>query len=237
MDNSSVMAERGEHSSWIFPKIEPMGDMGEGGRRDVVEHRRQILEAARQLFAERGVEQVSMHQIAQRAHVGQGTLYRRFAHKGQLCMVLLGESIARFQSELLTYFEQAGERVSYFEQLNQMLVRLMHFTEENAALLNAMFDVGSGEGRMQAYQSPFYRWLQAVVRVLLWRGIERGQMPEMDVEYVVDVILAFLSVDFYHYQRHISGLGQERIAQGLRQFLVSGLGVEEEIVQINDKDL
>lgn len=226
MDDSRTMSEQSEQLFRAFPEIGLMGEMEEGERRDAVEHRRQILVAARQLFMEHGVEQVSMHQIARAAHVGQGTLYRRFAYKGQLCMMLLGESIVQFQQELLEYFERSGEAVSYFEQLYQMMMRLMRFTEENAALLNAMFEVGSGERRTQAYQSPLYRWLRAVVQVLLGRGVERGQMPKMDIEYAVDMVLSFLSVDFYDYQRRVLGLSQERIAKGLRQFLACGLEVE-----------
>ena len=231
MDDASVSEARSEDIFPSFPAIEPMGEMGESERRDVGEHRQRILSAARLLFAEHGVEQVSMHQIAQAAHVGQGTLYRRFAHKGQLCMVLLGESVFRFQAALLAYFEQVGDTLPYFEQLYGMLMRLMDFTEENVALLNAMLDAASGERRTQSYRSPFYTWIRAVVVVLLRRGIGRKQMPEMDVEYVVDVVLSLLAVDFYHYQRHELALSRERIAQGLRSFLLAGLGIEHESVE------
>ncbi len=226
MDNSSEVTGQSKPSFWAFPVIELMGNVEEGERRDAVEHRQRILAAARLLFAEHGVEQVSMHQIAQAAHVGQGTLYRRFAHKGQLCMVLLGESVFRFQAALLAYFEQVGDTLPYFEQLYGMLMRLMDFTEENAALLNAMLDAASGGRRTQSYRSPFYMWIRAVVVVVLRRGIACKQVPEMDVEYVVDVVLSLLAVDFYRYQRHELGLSRERIAQGLRNFLLTGLGIE-----------
>ena len=47
-------------------------------RSDAVENRRRILEAAREAFAEGGVDGTSMHRIGQAAGVGQGTLYRNF---------------------------------------------------------------------------------------------------------------------------------------------------------------
>ena len=62
---------------------------GRGERRDPAENRRRVLEVARDLFAERGVDHVSMHEIARAAGIGQGTLYRRYAHKGLVCMALL----------------------------------------------------------------------------------------------------------------------------------------------------
>ncbi len=61
-------------------------------RRDAAEHRRRILEAARALFATQGVDTTSMYEIARSAGVGQGTLYRRYAHKGELCGALLHEA-------------------------------------------------------------------------------------------------------------------------------------------------
>src|SRR5436309_15903750 len=69
-------------------------------RRDAAEHRQRILEVARRLFAEHGVEAVSMHQIARDAKIGQGTLYRRYAHKDELCMDLLQERQERFVDEI-----------------------------------------------------------------------------------------------------------------------------------------
>src|SRR5205085_5125615 len=46
-------------------------------RADARRNREQIVAAAREIFAERGLE-VPMEEIARRAEVGVGTLYRRF---------------------------------------------------------------------------------------------------------------------------------------------------------------
>jgi len=52
-------------------------------RRDAERNRQQILVAARAAFAERGLE-VTLDEIAQRAGVGVGTVYRRYANKDDL---------------------------------------------------------------------------------------------------------------------------------------------------------
>src|SRR3954471_21125885 len=52
-------------------------------RRDALENRERILEAARSAFAELGIE-ASVEEIASRAGVGIGTLYRRFPTKDAL---------------------------------------------------------------------------------------------------------------------------------------------------------
>ncbi len=76
-----------------FPDLK--GDTTRRERRDTVEHRQRILDAARALFATKGVDTTSMHEIARSAGVGQGTLYRRYADKGELCGALLSESLHR----------------------------------------------------------------------------------------------------------------------------------------------
>jgi AcrR family transcriptional regulator len=52
----------------------------QGGRRDAVRNYHRILDAARDVLGESGAE-ASMEEIASRAGVGVGTVYRRFASK------------------------------------------------------------------------------------------------------------------------------------------------------------
>src|SRR5689334_25016596 len=52
-------------------------------RRDAERNRQRILDAAREVFAARGLE-VTLDDIAQHAGVGVGTVYRRFPDKEQL---------------------------------------------------------------------------------------------------------------------------------------------------------
>ncbi len=81
-------------------------------RRDAAEARRRILSVARQLFAERGVTEVSMHRIGRVAGVGQGTLYRHFEHKGALCSALLAEEIGELSSARCSGGRRVGGRRS-----------------------------------------------------------------------------------------------------------------------------
>lgn len=103
-------------------------------RRDATEHRRRILEVARKLFAERGVDAVSMHQIAMAAGLGQGTLYRRYANKGELCMDLLSERHQQFVEEIATLYAETMTAPA-LERLDGVLAHFVAFLEEQGALL------------------------------------------------------------------------------------------------------
>lgn len=72
-------------------------------RSDARENRARILAAARQAFAEDG--DTSMNQIAQRAGVGPGTLYRNYPSREALILEIYQEEVGRLVgsvSDLLT---------------------------------------------------------------------------------------------------------------------------------------
>ena len=71
-------------------------------RADAARNRRRVLAAAQHLFAERGVAAVTMDDVAARAGVGKGTLYRRFGDKGRLAAALLDEHERALQARILT---------------------------------------------------------------------------------------------------------------------------------------
>jgi AcrR family transcriptional regulator len=71
-------------------------------RADAARNRIRVLEAAEALFAERGVDAVTMDDVAGAAGVGKGTLYRRFGDKGGLAMALLDERERELQERILT---------------------------------------------------------------------------------------------------------------------------------------
>jgi len=67
-------------------------------RADARRNRDQILVAARAIFAEQGVE-VPMEEIARRASVGVGTLYRRFPDREALIRAVFRDSFAAVAEE------------------------------------------------------------------------------------------------------------------------------------------
>jgi AcrR family transcriptional regulator len=84
-------------------------------RRDARDNRAAILDAARELFADSA--DVAMCQIARRAGVGQGTLYRHFPNRGALAAEILDEYIVRFE-ELAATLE--GDPGAFFVLLRDL---------------------------------------------------------------------------------------------------------------------
>lgn len=75
------------------------------------EKRRALMQAAYELFLERGTDKTSIEQITGRAKVAKGTFYLYFADKGVLTQALLGRlSYQLLRDACLTLEQQPGER-------------------------------------------------------------------------------------------------------------------------------
>jgi len=217
-----MVREAGDGEGRYEIPVLSFGVLPHGERRDAAESRRRVLDTARELFEERGVDSVSMHEIGRAAGVGQGTLYRRYEHKGALCSALLFESTERFYERVRARTQKGNDAA--LVQLGSLIDDLAAFTEENAPLLGAVRDAAGGERRMEMYRNPFYGWLRATVLVLLEQAIAEGEAaPDLDVEYAADFVLAPLNIDLYLFQRHEIGMEPVRITSVLRRLLLYGL--------------
>lgn len=221
-------------SSWPSQFVEAHVGHVRTLRRDAQEHHRRILEAARRLFAEQGVETVSMRQIALAAGVGQGTLYRRYANKGDLCMDLLRDRHERFMDEVwATLAANAAEPA--LTQLDRVLTHMVALLEEGGALLETTaiaahlhdqpcdVDEQASAHHHGMRDAPWYRLPHEVFVGLLTEAVERGELLPLDAEYTADAILAALNPMFYRFQRNELGFSQERILHGLRRIFITGL--------------
>lgn len=188
-------------------------------RSDAARNRRAILKTARALFAERGVTQVTMEEIARAARVGKGTLYRRFPNKGLLCQALLDEPTKALQRDIL---EDLGDPSrGPLEKLEKFLGRLVSFTEENLDLLYGGHETLDGVERLAQLAHPSNEWRRGTALGLLRLAQRGGGLDAgLDATYLADALLAPLDVDLYYHQRRVRGLPEERISAGLRSLLV-----------------
>lgn len=194
---------------------------GRGERRDAAANREQILATARTLFAERGVDLVTMEDVAAAAGVGKGTLYRRYPHKGALALALLGENALRFAEEMER--RAAGGADDTLGLIAAFLERLVAFNEENGALLSAAGDAALGPRRGWLYTTPIYQWMRAALQTLLAHALTRGEIRLLNPAVAADVLLAPFAIDLYQYQRHELGLSGADILATARDVMLSGL--------------
>src|SRR3954470_5474420 len=89
-------------------------------RREDAANRERLLHAARQVFAERGLD-VGVDEIARSAGVGMGTLYRRFPTKASLVNAIFEQGL----DELQPAIDAAVANESAWDGLVEMLVAVV----------------------------------------------------------------------------------------------------------------
>lgn len=185
-------------------------------RSDATENRRKILAVTQRLFAERGVDNVTMTEIAEEAGVGKGTLYRRYQHKGELCMALLEENAAAFQNDILSGFGPEGRATTPLGRIYIFIDRNLDFIEQHYPLLQ-----GATEHRGPAvYRASAYDAFHLIMVVFLREAIAAGECrADLDVEYLADALLAPMQTDLYFHQRQVLGYSVDRIKAGMKQLL------------------
>ena len=102
-------------------------------RADAARNRALIVDAARRLFAERGLD-VTLHDVAEAAGVGVGTVYRRFPDKDAL---LAGLVTAKYET-LVELAERAAARPSGREALREYLLGAMELRASDRSLSTAV---------------------------------------------------------------------------------------------------
>ena len=120
-------------------------------RRDAERNRQRILEVAREAFAEDGLA-VTLDEIARRAGVGVGTVYRRFPDKEQLIDALfeerMGEMVANAEAALrcddaweglVSFFEMATAAHADDRGLKEVALSGVHGLERVSRARELMF--------------------------------------------------------------------------------------------------
>jgi AcrR family transcriptional regulator len=167
------------------------------------------LAAASEAFAERGVE-AQMDDVAARAGLGVGTLYRHFATKEALMAALLERKFVQILEVARRGIEREG--VEPFDVFADVMREGAEVAAADAAAQNALMSVGYVTwSDVVATQLE----LQAAMQVLMDRAQQAGTMRSdftaADISMVMCGVSATMSVGEWDWHRYL-----ELVLDGLR---------------------
>jgi AcrR family transcriptional regulator len=145
-------------------------------RRDASRNRERVLQAARELFAERGLE-VTMDEIARHAGVGVGTAYRRFGHRDALIEAL-------FEDRMLDYVALAEEALADPDAWRGLATFLERSTAMQAAdrgLKDLLMRHGAALDRIVRARRRVLPLLERIIRRAHDAGALRSDAGALDV--------------------------------------------------------
>jgi AcrR family transcriptional regulator len=171
-------------------------------RADAQRNREKVLCAAAQLFADNGVENVSMDAIAAAAGVGKGTLFRRFGDRAGLAQALLQEQTRELQEAIIRGPAPLGPGAPPQERLKAMARAQLALMDRHVDLIAA---AEAGRPGKRFNTGP-YAFLRMHVGLLI-----READPMADWEVLTDVLLSPLSADSFVYWCRARGMPTDRI--------------------------
>jgi AcrR family transcriptional regulator len=182
----------------VLPVLEP----SRAPRADAARNAARILEACDRLFSERGVENVSMDDIAAEAGVGKGTLFRRFGDRAGLARALIGERDRLFQEELIRGEPPLGPGAPARDRMIAFVAGFARLLDRHGELIRV------AEANAPA-DDAVYRFYRTHLRLLVQEAD-----PEADSEFIADALMAMLTARAFLYLRIARELPLERIIEG-----------------------
>jgi AcrR family transcriptional regulator len=148
-------------------------------RRDAERNRQRILDAARVVFAERGLSG-SHDDIAREAGVGVGTVYRRFPKKEQLIDALFEARI----EEIADVARAAADHPDPWEALVGFLTRTQELQSEDRGLKEIVLGGARGAERAVAARSLIAPLAARVLQRAKDAGVVRSDVELTDLPLI-----------------------------------------------------
>ncbi len=151
------------------------------GKRDQTKilNRQQILEAASNLFAEKGFEATNVRDIIHESNLSPGTFYNYFQSKEEIFEVLTNEIISEVRAQIQASYrnvkmdrEEIIKSLQKFFQIFLGNPRLMKFLSRNQSYLRELRSKGRFDDMLKDLEKA------------LEDGVKNGMLPQLPVKIV-----------------------------------------------------
>lgn len=214
--------------AWIEELLK--GD-GAGGK--MTEKQSRIVESAIEVFAEKGYAASSTSEIAQRAGVAEGTIFRHYKTKKDLLLAIVAPAMTKLIAPfVLRGFNKVldSEYDSYDQVLRAMIENRIEFLRKNRNILKILLQEIPFHPEMQ---ERFQRDVLGIVLERLQRIVAKfqgqGLMAELPSSTVVrlsiSAIMGYIAVRTVYGEREDAVWDDEREREETIRFVMRGLGL------------
>jgi AcrR family transcriptional regulator len=176
---------------------------------------RAILDAANELLAERGLADLTIDEVAQRAGVGKTTIYRRWPSKGTLVFeAFAGEFLNR--QPLPDTGSLRGDLLAAL----RAFIKVVKGTVTGRTLVGLIAEVQRDPELAEIWRDQFVGRVRSQHRLMVDRAVERAEVsPDADADLVLDLVFGAA----YHrlLQSHL--VLSDRFAQAVVDIVVAGV--------------
>ncbi len=193
-------------------------------RKGLLERRNKILKIAAEVFAEKGLEKATLDEIAERADVGKGTIYRRIGKKEELFNFLLREAAGLLADAI----KQGTKRiVDPLVQFKEVINILCDFYEKNLNLVMLLIPMCVPDIKILRHKIDndlkLAKSVFGLIESILQRAIQKKQIRSVNTYIVAKGLFSFLNPYLYQYLRTKANYTKSEIAQFAIDLFLDGL--------------
>ncbi|HBE79228.1 MAG TPA: hypothetical protein DDW65_15865 [Firmicutes bacterium] len=153
-----------------------------------------ILEAAKELFRDKGFESTTVDEIAALAELGKGTIYSYFKSKDEIYIAILESEFEVLEKWMVEAIENSTTAEDALSKLYDTFIK---YNRERRGFIKALFvqvdqqpSVGMAE-ILRGLKGKTAEWTRLVGQVLQG-GIDRGESDSFDVERMAKVVIGLI---------------------------------------------
>lgn len=174
------------------------------------------------MFDKYGVEEVSMHRIAQETGIGQGTLYRRYPSKNRLCFSLMEKKFLELTAEIEQFLSDS-RLLSVRERLSGMMTKLIVSLDNDLENLKALFNSQRlEEAKDCLFEVQPILFITSKVKELFFEAVAQQELIELDADFASIMIASALKPEVIFYL-HDLGYDSNQIAEKYCQCAIEPL--------------
>ncbi|MCD6093745.1 MAG: TetR/AcrR family transcriptional regulator [Candidatus Omnitrophica bacterium] len=165
----------------------------------LVERRKnQILDVASLIFSKEGFAKANTDEIAKRANLGKGTIYRYFKNKKELFLSVVDRGLDKLKDSILIEVEKTDDPL---KKIENAIKAYLSFFEKNRNLIGILIHEQSSFQKRIAkrYFEHYYGNVKRIKRTFK-SGIEQGLIKDMDMDSLISVYASMLNGLIYMWQ-------------------------------------
>ena len=160
---------------------------------DQVDHnpKTRILKAALSLFAEKGYAQTTIKDLAHKAKVGEGTIFRYFHSKEDILREIATKGWIEILTDLLT---ELSEMKSYKAIASMMRKRMLRFQENHDLLRVCFLEVQFHPELREIIQTDIIEKMTDVAEAFCLTAMDKGIYRQLNPKIVAHVFLGMFAI-------------------------------------------
>jgi AcrR family transcriptional regulator len=196
----------------------------DAGERAKQERRRQILAAAKAVFADAGYHGASIHAIIERAQIARGTFYLYFESKAAVFDSILDQALADLRARIHRIDVEDPSAQAPQVQLRTQVVATLEYIVKDRALATMLLSAGNTpDVEAAARIEQFYVEIRDLLRRALESGLEIGLLRKCHPGLVSAALLGLIRGVIEELVREDNELSVEQVVDELLMVALRGV--------------